>query len=572
MSKFPPLALVVDDEDSIREVLGVCLEREGFVVDCAADIVESERLLDSKVYDLILLDIYIGQSNGIELLRHIRQRDRQAQVVLITGDPDVETAAEALRLGACDYLIKPFTFYQVLGTARRALRNRRLLVENRKNQANLNAIFNNAMDCIILVDRAGCLVKSNEAAAHSCGYLAEHLNTPIQAIQTGCARTCRDILADVLKDGAPRRLRRVECAKDGRPKRIFSLNVSPVIDNAGDINGAVAILRDETELVYLENQVNKQRGFGCMVGRNSAMQRMYTLIEALANVSTTVLINGESGTGKELVADALHCQGGRRDKPFVRVNCSALSDHLLESELFGHVRGAFTGALSARAGRFQMADGGTIFLDEIGDISSAMQMRLLRVLQEQEFEPVGASTPIKVDVRVVAATNQDLAEKVRLGLFRQDLYYRLNVVRLIIPPLRERYDDIPLLVEHFLGKFSAKFKRRFTGISQDVLDRFVHHPWPGNVRELEHVLEHATVICTSEVVDLEHLPMDFLNFACYEEENGLALASGQTEQRMSLEEALEKAEGNKVKAARLLGVSRCTVYRWLKESPGQGGA
>jgi two-component system, NtrC family, response regulator HydG len=229
-------------------------------------------------------------------------------------------------------------------------------------------------------------------------------------------------------------------------------------------------------------------------------------------VQTTVLVNGESGTGKELVAAALHNQGTRRNKPFVKVNCSALSEHLLESELFGHVRGAFTGAVANKIGRFQKADGGTIFLDEIGDISLSMQMRLLRVLQEQEFEPVGDSTPIKVDVRVVAATNQDLAEKVQLGTFRRDLYYRLNVVRLIIPPLRNRQDDIPLLVEHFLEKFSQKFQKTLSAVSREVMELFMRHPWPGNVRELEHILEHAAILCPSTTISADDLPQDFTNY------------------------------------------------------------
>ncbi|NVN91011.1 MAG: sigma-54-dependent Fis family transcriptional regulator [Desulfuromonadales bacterium] len=560
-----PLALVVDDEESIQSLLKTYLEREGFFVDCASDVVAAETFLSGKTYDLILVDICLGKGNGIELLRQIREHDQHVQVVLITGNPNVESAAEALRLGAFDYLIKPFTPYQIMGTARRALLSKRLVEEDRRKQANLDAIFRSASDSIILIDRDGCLVRANEAAMGSCGYVADHLGMAIRSIDTGCKKTCRDIMLSVLSDGMPRNFRRLECFRKNGVLRVFSLSTSPVIESDGRIDGAVAILRDETELVHLEKQVHRQSGFGGIVGRNSAMQRMYTLIEALANVQTTVLINGESGTGKELVADALHHQGVRYDKPFVKVNCSALSEHLLESELFGHVRGAYTGAMAARTGRFQLADGGTIFLDEIGDISSAMQMRLLRVLQEQEFEPVGASTPIKVDVRVVAATNQDLVEKVRLGIFRHDLYYRLNVVRLIIPPLRERRDDIPLLTEHFLNKFGIKFQRPFTGVSPQVMDLFMHHPWPGNVRELEHAIEHAAVLCPSGMISVEHLPQDFINEIC--DENPSEQPTPLPVSGMSLDEALKQAGGNKAKAARLLGVSRCTIYRWINENP-----
>jgi PAS domain S-box-containing protein len=525
---------------------------------------DAQRLLSEKKYDMILVDVYLDKESGVDLLRQVRKSDQHVQAVLITGNPDVESAAEALRLGAFDYLIKPFSPYQVLATARRALSAKRLVEESLRKQANLDAIFSSASDSIILVDRAGCLVQANEAAMNTCGYTPDHLNMPIQFFERQCSLTCRDMIVGVLKDGKPRRLRRFECSRRGGEKRICSLNVSPVIDGNGLIDGAVAIMRDETELMQLQDELHRQTSYGSLVGGSSAMRRMFALIEALANVQTTVLINGESGTGKELVADALHYQGIRRDKPFIKVNCSALSDHLLESELFGHVRGAYTGALAARAGRFQMADGGTIFLDEIGDISPAMQMRLLRVLQEQEFEPVGASTPIKVNVRVIAATNQDLAEKVRQGTFRHDLYYRLNVVRLIIPPLRERLDDMPLLVEHFLELFSAKFQRSFGGVSGEVMELFLHHSWPGNVRELEHVLEHAAVLCPTSVISAEYLPQDFLDHNDHtvpREE-----APCKPEPKMALQEALEKAEGNKARAARLLGVSRCTIYRWMQDN------
>ena len=563
MSDFPPRALVVDDEETIRTLLDTFLKREGFAVDSASTYGEAEELLMGSPYDLILIDIYLGKKNGIELLRRARDCDHQAQVVLITGNPNVDSAAEALRLGAFDYLIKPFTPYQIMGTARRALRTKRLTDENKRKQAHLDAIFRSATDSIILVDRGGCLVQANDAAMRFCCYTSEHLGAPIREIRSGCGGRCRELILDVLTDGQPRFRRRMECLQHDGAKRVLSLSTSPVMESDGGIGGVVAILRDDTELASLENQLSRQCGLGSIVGGNSAMRRMYTLIEALANVQTTVLINGESGTGKELVADALHQLGTRRDKPFIKFNCSALSDHLLESELFGHVRGAFTGAVAARPGRFQLADGGTIFLDEIGDISSAMQMRLLRVLQEQEFEPVGSSVPIKVDVRVVAATNQDLTEKVRLGFFRQDLYYRINVVRLIIPPLRERLDDVSLLTNHFLKKLSQKFQRNMAGVTAEVMDLFMRHSWPGNVRELEHALEHAALLCGDGMIAREHLSHDFLTLFPMDDQGEPEFEH--ISQELSLREALVKAGGNKAKAARLLGVSRCTLYRWITQ-------
>jgi len=559
-----PLALIVDDELAIQGLLKIYFEQEGFAVDCAATISEAEQFLVDKRHDLIIADIYLGKGTGIDLLRKIREYDKHAQVVLITGNPDVESASEALRLGAFDYLTKPILPHQIIGIAKRALLTKLLVEESERKQANLDAIFHSTSDGIILVDRDNLLVRANESAVLSCGYTLDQLGAPILAIESGCGGICRQTLAKVLHDGCRRAVRRLECHKKDGTKRIVSLSVSPVVESNGDISGAVAIMRDDTELATLEKQVHRQSGYGGIIGGNSAMQRLYTLVEALADVHTTVLINGESGTGKELVAAALHHQGVRRSKPFVKVNCCALSEHLLESELFGHVRGAFTGAVNAKIGRFQKANGGTIFLDEIGDISIAMQMRLLRVLQEQEFEQVGDSTPIKVDVRVVAATNQDLAEKVRLGTFRHDLFYRLNVVRLIIPPLRDRLDDIPLLVKHFLNKFSHKFQRAFSGVSHEAMELFMRHSWPGNVRELEHTLEHAAILCPSSVISVEHLPPDFIDSVHHDRPE--QPADPVRDQKISLEEALIKAGGNKAKAARLLGISRCTIYRKLQEN------
>jgi transcriptional regulator with PAS, ATPase and Fis domain len=280
---------------------------------------------------------------------------------------------------------------------------------------------------------------------------------------------------------------------------------------------------------------------------------------------TTVLINGESGTGKELVAAALHYGGVRAKAPFVKVNCSALSEALLESELFGHVRGAFTGAVVDKTGRFQKAHGGTLFLDEIGDISPAVQMRLLRVLQESEFERVGDATPIKVDVRIIAATNQSLAEKVSQGTFRSDLYYRLNVVRMELPPLRDRLDDLELLVADFIAHYNTKLNKQIMGVSDDVMALFRAYRWPGNVRELEHAVEHAVVLCKSSIIAVSDLPLDILDTVSAE----VYSASKQyepvlvTNAKMTLADALAAAEGNKARAARLLGISRMTLYRQL---------
>lgn len=291
------------------------------------------------------------------------------------------------------------------------------------------------------------------------------------------------------------------------------------------------------------------------------MQKIYSLIEDLADVQTTVLITGKSGTGKELVAEAIHYKGKRSNKSLVKVNCSALSENLLESELFGHVKGAFTGADRDKTGRFQKADRGTIFLDEIGDISQRMQLRLLRVIQEKVLERVGDSTPVKVDIRVIAATNQNLSKKVKLGQFRKDLYYRLKVVEVALPALRDRKDDIPLLVEHYLRTFNNKFNKNIEAVTNSVMEIFMSYDWPGNVRELENALEHSFILCHQNTICDNHLPNELIDLS-----NAKAPSITDTEsESTAIIEALRRAGWNKSKAARLLGITVRTVYRKIEK-------
>ena len=557
-----PRALIVDDELSVQKLFNTILGPEGFAVDCASDTLNAKAYLAAIPYDIIFVDLHLGDEKGTDLLQQIFTFDPHAQVVLMTAQPSIDSSIEATRFGAIDYLTKPFDTRQVIATARRAVRNKRLLEENVRYRRNLDAIFQSVSEAIILVDNDIKLLQFNSVASQFCGYCQSDISTPLVEISNSCEGSCRHVIREVLTDGNLHHLNRIECRKQDGTKRVVSLTVSPVNDEKGVLIGAVSVIRDESAVVFLEKQLHRQSGFGGIIGKNAAMQRLYTLIEALADVQTTVLINGESGVGKELVAAALHHQGARRGKAFIKVNCSALSEPLLESELFGHVRGAFTGAISNKIGRFQKADGGTIFLDEIGDISPAMQMRLLRVLQENEFEQVGDSATIKVNVRVIAATNQDLAEKVRLGTFRHDLFYRLNVVRLIIPPLRDRRDDIPLLISHFLDKFSRKFSKQIKAADQEVTGLFQIYSWPGNIRELEHVIEHASVLTTSTLLSRDVLPQDFLN-AVTSPSPGTVHNVLPAAPAMSFEDALRTTGGNKAKAARLLGVSRSTIYNKL---------
>jgi PAS domain S-box-containing protein len=553
--------LVIDDEESIRFTFENFLSEEGHCVKTASSYDEAAAVISRTSFDLIFSDILLGGKTGIDLLCLIRETDCEVPVVMITGYPTIETASDAVRLGAFDYIQKPVNQEMLLRVVRTASQYRILQREKKKYQSNLEAIFRSVKDSIITVDNGMNILEVNDSALGICGASRNSVGKNFSALLDCCSGTCLAALEETVREGKPVELHRVECARAGRQRQVVTLTVSPLVDDDGRRCGAVMVACDESRLDLLERNLRERKQFHTIIGGCDRMQQIYDLIEDLADVPSTVLISSESGTGKELVAEALHYKGKRSRMPLVKVNCSALSESLLESELFGHVKGAFTGAHKDKIGRFEKADGGTIFLDEIGDISHKMQLRLLRVLQEREFERVGDARPIKVDARVIAATNQDLTEKVRTGTFREDLYYRLNVVKLVIPPLRERLDDLPLLTEHFLKKFGIRFNKRFSSVSSEVERIFMEYPWPGNVRELEHTLEHACIVCRGHHITIEHLPCDFLKVT------STAPAPSMGEDTLSADAiflALEKAGGNKAKAARILGVSRRTIYRRME--------
>jgi two-component system, NtrC family, response regulator HydG len=302
-----------------------------------------------------------------------------------------------------------------------------------------------------------------------------------------------------------------------------------------------------------------------MVGESKAMREVYEFVSRVAGRDSTVLIFGESGTGKELVARAVHLNSPRKDKPFVAINCAAITETLLESELFGHERGAFTGAVSQKKGKLEVAEGGTIFLDEIGELALPMQAKLLRVLQEREFERVGGTRPIKLDVRLVAATNRDLKEASQTGAFRLDLYYRLNVVSLRMPALRERREDIPLLAAFFANQHAEKVKRRVAGISPEARACLMHYDWPGNVRELENAIERAVVLGSTELINAEDLPESILDETAAAGEPANKLAEGlRIAKKMLIEKAIQQANGNYTEAAKLLGVHANHLFRLVR--------
>ncbi len=587
--------LIVDDEESLRLTFEMFLTRAGYgPVRTAATYQEALTAVHEHDFDLIISDIVLEGASGTDLLGEIRAAKVQCPVVMITGFPNLQTAAEAVRLGAFDYIPKPVNKEALLRFTRQALKQwhlqkekKRLEKENEHYRQYLDTIFRSVRDAIITVDNDMRVVHFNEMAKEWMGGTGA-APISLESLPEGMKKCCLKDAQKVLRTKEEVREHRVEFTKPDGGKKILSLNAAPLQDGSGGFQGVVFVARDVTGLEETNRRTQRSR-FHRFIGSSQAMHSVYSLIENVGKVDTTVLITGESGTGKELAAEALHGESPRYNKPLVKVDCTAITDDLLESELFGHKKGSFTGADRDRMGRILQADGGTLFLDEIGDISSRMQLRLLRFLQEKTFYPVGRDHPIQVDVRVVAATNADLKKKVLDGDFREDLFFRLRVMEIKLPPLRERYDGIPLLIFHFLGHFREKLSREITGISDQAMESLKNYLWPGNVRELEHVMERACILCESSTLTLENFPEEIR----YGESNSQqskepnrelqALESSRGESKKTEEKAvaddsladgldgpqrliaaLQRAGGNKAKAARILGIDRSTLYRKLR--------
>src|SRR5580698_7728563 len=454
--------LIVDDEPNLRKILSAQLSRDGYDVLTAEDGEQGLALLKEHHIDLVVTDLKMPKVDGMTLLRKAHEEDPDLPIVMITAHGTIDTAVEALKIGAFDYLTKPFDKDEVRQIVAKALKTRQL---------------------------AGAEASAGQTA----------------------------------------------------PGARFGI-----------------------------------------IGTSTGIAELYALLERVADTPTTVLITGESGTGKELVARALHDHSSRKDKPFIKVNCAAIPKELIESELFGYERGAFTGAVSSKPGRFELANGGTLFLDEIGEIPVEMQVKLLRALQESEFERVGGIKTIRVDVRLVAATNRDLKKLIAAGTFREDLFYRLNVVPVRLPALRERTGDIPLLAEHFLTKFNERLRKRVEGAEPETMGILSAYFWPGNIRELENVIERAVLFCDTSKLRAADLPHEvrgisaMANVPLPEADLRAALAGegglkGHVKVAMSrlekelVSRALQQTNGNVTHAARLLKISRKGLQLKMKE-------
>lgn len=456
--------LVVDDEESIREFLEIMLKKEGYEVTLAEDGQKAKDLLTKKTFDMIISDLQMPHVTGIELLKHVKESYPDTVFMLITAFGTTETAVEAMKMGAYDYLTKPFKIDEVRLNIQNALRSRNLEVENRS----------------------------------------------------------------------------------------------------------------------LKKELVKEYSFQNMVGNSPAMHSIYDMVKRVSQTPTNVLITGESGTGKEVVAKAIHYNGPLKDRPFVTVNCGAIPENLMESEMFGHKKGSFTGAVADKAGLFEVADGGTLFLDEVGELPLTIQVKLLRAIQERVIRRVGATDDMKVDVRIIAATNRNLEEMVQKGGFRQDLFYRLNVINIKTPSLRERRDDVPLLANHFLKKYNERLNKNISGISTEAMEILKKYDYPGNVRELENLIERTVALEGGATILPESLPpmvntSSGRKMASSNEieigDDGVDLdkVMGQIEKEL-LVKAIHAAGGVKKRAAKLLHISfRSMRYRIEKYNLGVVG-
>lgn len=584
-NRYSARILIVDDEESIRQTFKIFLNSEGYrFVKTVETFDEAVEAVTEEEYDLIVSDIVLKGPCGTDLLKKMRELGVKCPVVMITGFPNLESASESVRHSAFDYLPKPVNKATLLRFTKQALtywdlenKTRRLQKENEKYRLYLETIFRSVSDVIITVDQDMQIVELNESAKQWLNVKDAGEISDLSQLPEGVCHACQEDVRKVLQDKTDIRKHLIECSTPDNKTRMISMSASPLWGENKEFQGVVLVARDITIEEPQEIEETRSRFHG-YVGSSPAMQEVYSLIGNIGKVDTAVLVTGESGTGKELAADALHAESSRRDKPLIKVDCVSVAEELLESELFGHTKGSFTGADRDRQGRLLQADGGTLFLDEIGDISPRTQLLLLRFLQEKTFTPVGANEPIQVDARIIAATNVDFQKAVAEGKFREDLYYRLRVIEVKLPPLRERFGGIPMLATHFLNLFCIRLKKNIATISDQAMKCMDSYHWPGNVRELKHVIERACVLCDDPVLLLKHLPEELQRASTDDMQKSVSLTPPPvsiiselppiTEHYLGEDEkilnALRQANGNKAKAAKLLCIARSTLYRQME--------
>jgi two-component system response regulator HydG len=447
---------------------------------------------------------------------------------------------------------------------------RDLLERIRYDEDRLKLILDNLDLGVFTVNRSGHITSFNSMAETVTGYRRQEIVGQHHEKLMVCHRpgsSC--LLAESIKTGTTLANRTIQLvSKDGRELPIRA-SCMALRNESGQIIGGLATFQDLSLIQHLNRAISDKYTFADMIGKDGSMQQIFEILPVVAASDANVLIEGSTGTGKDLLAKIIHNSSSRKNKAFVKVNCAAMPDNLLESEMFGYVKGAFTGAHRDKSGRFQEADGGTIFLDEIGDLPLSLQAKLLRVLEDKEFYPLGSQKLHRVDVRIIAATNQGLKNLVQQRLFREDLYYRLNVMRLELPPLKRRRGDVPLLIRRFLNQYNLSRSTAVTTIAEDALELLLNYDYPGNVRELENIIEHACILCQGETIERRHLPVYIQTKTCPADDTPpartIGLESQQEWERRRLLQALEEHRWNRQKVAKALGMERTTLWRKLKK-------
>ena len=559
--------LVVDDNHDNLRLLTDMLMKKGYYVRPVSDGNLAISAAMQRIPDLILLDILMPEVDGFEVCKQLKSDDRtrQVPVIFITGLNRLNDKIKAFAQGGIDYIIKPFQEEEVLARINTHLELKMARDSLDKAYRMVNAVFQSIPDMIFSVDENLSIINANIGFEQVC-CISRDDHPPAFIRETGKAgkRPCPEVLRKTIETGKPVKEFRTSCNCKNLGKRELVLNTAPLVEPGSHGNGAVLVIRDITRMAELERKMIRRHSYGDIIGKSEPIRKICTLLEQIADVETNVLVTGESGTGKELIADALHYQSARASGPLVKVNCAALSENLLESELFGHVQGAFTGAIKSRIGRIKAAEGGTLFLDEIGDLPVELQAKLLRLIENKEYERLGSSQTLKADIRVVAATNVNLKSAVQSGRFRSDLYYRLKTWVIHLPPLKERKKDIPLLTSHFLARFLKKSEKHIEGLSQEVTSIFFDYPWPGNIRELKSTVEHACVLCPGGLILPGHLPSELLDFRDNRGGGqGNTFTYAPKINRETVLNALKGNDWNKSQAADALGISRSTLYRYM---------
>jgi len=564
--------LVVEDESIVAEDIHDILKNLGCnVTGIASSGEEAVRMASETGPDLVLMDVMLaGDMDGVEAARRIYD-SLNVPVVYLTAYADEDTLQRAKMTGAFGYILKPFDERSLRSTIDVALHKHSTESELRGKARRSSAALRSVRDALITTDATGRIESMNPVAQTLTGWtLAEargkSLKDIISITSAEPGELSENIVTRIIDDGVFVGLAddTLLTVRDGTRLSVEG-SAAPVKDDKEEIIGAVLLLRPLGR--QERDKITVEHAFDQIVGNNDEIQRILGILPDIAESNSTVLIEGPSGSGKELFARAIHDLSGRKKGRYVVVSCGALPDTLLESELFGYVKGAFTGAAKDKPGRFALAEGGTIFLDEIGDITPTLQAKLLRVLEQKEYEPLGGTATVKADVRIIAATNKTLADTVARGVFREDLFYRLKVVRIVLPPLSSRRSDIPLLVNHFVGKFNTETGKKIEGVQDDALGLLKKHDFPGNVRELEHIIEHAFVMCRGREIALQHLPEDIRAGAADGERTEGDCPDSPLDRAYAevIEEKLRKHKGNRRQTAAELGISKTTLWRKMRK-------